>query len=509
MEAGMAEPRKHVDLDQVRRLTHEICDGVVSQEGLDELSALLASSEQAAQEYWSILGIHEELHWDLAGENGRLPFLAEQLSAYAEFTGDAQTDRRPAGRIAWRYLAIAASLLVAALSVLLVSQHFEGQLNLRAAVEKAEHRLQDKVILGSLKSLVPLSRWSVGRPGGNNVGSLQQGDTIYLDAGAAELRFTTNTVAVLESPLVMQLVAVDRVRVIRGSIKVAVAKGAEGFSVETASAEVIDLGTEFAVNVEDGDTDVVVFDGEVDLKVAAVGHSRDAEPVSKRFRAGEAVHVTDDGTLSRIVDVRRSKFDRAGQALRPPVIAEVKDNYVRDDFWSFYEIVPGGMGEDQRCYVDRPHEWNGMNASGMPAYLVGADYVKTFCNDKVTKDLRIDVTLSHAATLYVLFDKRASPPKWLTDAFQPTGDEIGVDEQDFDVWQGVATGPRDLAVGPGNSINRQFSIWRKVVDRPGTVTLGANGLPILVSNEPLDLNAEMAMYGIVAAPLRVKPAATN
>jgi hypothetical protein len=125
--------------------------------------------------------------------------------------------------------------------------------------------------------------------------------------------------------------------------------------------------------------------------------------ITKRFRAGEAVHVNDDGTLSRIVDVRRTRFDGGGETQRQQVIAAVKDNYVREDFWSFYEIVPAGMDEDARAFADRPfHEWNGYEAKGMPSYLVGGDYVKTFNDDKITEDLVIDVNLSRPATLYVL-----------------------------------------------------------------------------------------------------------
>ena len=62
----------------------------------------------------------------------------------------------------------------------------------------------------------------------------------------------------------------------------------------------------------------------------------------------------------------------------------------------------------------------------MPAYLVGGDYVKTFNNDKFSK-IEVYVTLVRPAYLYVLFDKRGVPPKWLRDEFEFTGDDIGVD----------------------------------------------------------------------------------
>jgi hypothetical protein len=158
------------------------------------------------------------------------------------------------------------------------------------------------------------------------------------------------------------------------------------------------------------------------------------------------------------------------------------------------------MGEDQKCYVDRPYEWNGATADGMPGYLVGGDYVKTFCNDKITEDLNIELTLNRAANLYVLFDKRAVPPDWLLHSFEATGDDIGIDETRFDVWKQEPTGKDLLEVGPGNGIERPCSIWRRVVTEAGTVSLGPNGVPIQVPKS-LDLNAEVVMYGIVAVPI--------
>ena len=59
----------------------------------------------------------------------------------------------------------------------------------------------------------------------------------------------------------------------------------------------------------------------------------------------------------------------------------------------YYEIVPGGMREDAVAFVDRDYQWNGVDAKGIPSYLVGGDYVKTFNDDKVAQNLVITVTL--------------------------------------------------------------------------------------------------------------------
>jgi ferric-dicitrate binding protein FerR (iron transport regulator) len=496
----MAEPNDGFDAERVRRLAQEKCDGILSEEGIDELSQLLASSAHARDEYWQIIAIHAQLQWELGEEPTREGPPAQDPILGVAVAANVDGRHSRAFRSSSWLLGLAACLLVAAFAALLAWRRGDDQ---RPPVAAADEQRANSV-LGTLTELVPQSNWSVGRAGGNNIGSLQQGDTIYLDAGAAELRLITKTVAVLESPLVMQLVSVDRVRVIRGNIKVDVAKGAEGFSVETASAEVIDLGTEFAVNVKDGNTDVVVYDGQVDLKVAATDVSQqDSDRITKRFRAGEAVHVTNDGTLSRIVDVRRTRFGaEGGESRANQVIMAVRDNYDRDDFWSFYEIVPGGMNEDARAFVDRPfHEWNGYTSEGMPSYLVGADYVKTFNDDKVTEDLVIDVTLSRPATLYVLLDPRVLPPPWLLESFENTGDIVGLDEAPYypDKPEHITNG--EPQVGAGNGINRVFKIWKREVRNGGVVSLGPNGRR---ADDPQGLplgEIKANMYAIVAVPL--------
>jgi hypothetical protein len=173
------------------------------------------------------------------------------------------------------------------------------------------------------------------------------------------------------------------------------------------------------------------------------------------------------------------------------VISEVHDNIERMSTLNYYEIVHQGMREDALAFVDREaHQWNGVDATGMPAYLVGGDYVKTFNNDKFNHEIRVAVKLAVPAHLYVLFDNRLPIPRWLQEGFRDTGDDIGLDTGPFfskGAWQNK-TPP---GVGPGVSVEDTFSVWVKVVPEPGTVFLGSTEAPVLEPN----------MYGIVAVPM--------
>jgi hypothetical protein len=350
-------------------------------------------------------------------------------------------------------------------------------------------------ILGRLTALAPDSRWSFGRRSARNSPDVILGDTLSIDVGAVALRLSNNVVAQMRAPMVLRVISVEHVRLLQGRIQVDVPKGAEGFSVDTATAEILDLGTSFSVEVVDEGTDLIVHQGEVDLKVAGASvenQQRGAE--AKRFRGGEAVRVHVDGTLSRIVNVQAtdmltSDAAQSGKSL----VASVKDNLIRDDMWSFYEIVPGGLAEDAKAFVDRPHQWNGATAEGLPGYLVGADYVKTFNDDKITPELLIQLELKGPSTVYVFLDKRLTPPPWLVERFSDTGDVIGIDETGDE--QANPTG-----LGPGVSIDQTLSVWKLNAEHGGVVYLGPNGNPAPYDKAPV-IFVPSNMYGIAVVSL--------
>ena len=72
----------------------------------------------------------------------------------------------------------------------------------------------------------------------------------------------------------------------------------------------------------------------------------------------------------------------------------------------YYRIVHRGFDDDGPAYVDRNHEWNGLDGRRPPRIPPGADYIMPFNEDKWIKDLQMTVEVARAATLYVFFDNR-------------------------------------------------------------------------------------------------------
>jgi hypothetical protein len=140
-------------------------------------------------------------------------------------------------------------------------------------------------------------------------------------------------------------------------------------------------------------------------------------------------------------------------------------------------IVVGGLVPGALSYVDRSAFWE-----VIPAYLLGADYIKTENDDKLDGNVleQYSVTLGTSGYLHVFVDQRLGAPSasnlltWLTDSTVVTG---GFSKSGNVVLQDFPT------FGDFN-----FDVWSAFVT-PGTYNLGAQA------------NASSSFYGIAATPI--------
>jgi hypothetical protein len=333
--------------------------------------------------------------------------------------------------------------------------------------------------------------WAEGAVQFNEWALVRPGDSLQIKSGGINLFLSGGGELLIQGPADVRYVSPQRVFARQGKLAARIGPGAIGFRVQTPHANVIDRGTSFGVSV-DGEkhTSVVVYQGNVDLDVLSGN-----EHLQRRLAAGEGLSVDAHGQLSRITTVESSEF------LEPPkvqlagdqtgrLIMAVSDNVQSLKTAKYYRVIPHGFREDCQAYVDRMHEWNGIDRRGLPPFLLGGDYVMTYNDDKIASEIEIAVTLSQPANVFVLIDDRISPPEWLKRDFEDTNWDVGSDEG----W-----GDRiiDVAAGPGQSVEHVFSVWRRNVPEPTTVILGA------VSHEspPPAVDVKRSMYGIVVTPL--------
>jgi hypothetical protein len=310
---------------------------------------------------------------------------------------------------------------------------------------------------------------------------------LEIEAGLLTLRFRSGPTVTFRGAASLRIESDMLIRLERGQATAHVPHWAKGFTIETADVKVVDLGTQFGVMASgESATDVVIFEGEVDIRPTG-----GRENIQKRLVQGQAARVGRDGAIDRIAEVygdTKNGWSTATDSGEPTsVFASVRDNIPPPggtDYFYFCQISPRGLQEDAPAYVDRrQHQWNGVTAAGLPEFLLGADYCRTFNDYRYMSYLEIVVKLARPANLYVFIDDRVPTPDWVLERFENTGVKIGLDE-------GPDEGIPDhrTAVGPGNSIDNVFTVWRRRCEGGEVVRLGG-----------LETRADArAMYGIAA-----------
>ena len=120
---------------------------------------------------------------------------------------------------------------------------------------------------------------------------------IILESGITAIEFYSGARVILEGPAILELTSENSAILREGRIRAQVPPQACGFSVSTPQIEVIDLGTEFGMNIEeDGHlTEVHCFSGLVDIYEDAMSQNPKA---LRSLESGEMAR-TDRGDTSR------------------------------------------------------------------------------------------------------------------------------------------------------------------------------------------------------------------
>lgn len=153
------------------------------------------------------------------------------------------------------------------------------------------------------------------------VGQAVEAGRVKLAAGLLQFTLRNGVVITLQGPASLDLIDEGRAFLFDGAAVVKVPKGMSGFRLDTATTEVLDLGTEFAVRAGNGAaTDVQVYDG-------AVIANRTGGGFPTRLEAGEAARFGSAADLNpRPIPFVEGRFIRNTSVSRP-----IEDHRHRDD----------------------------------------------------------------------------------------------------------------------------------------------------------------------------------
>lgn len=503
------------DEDDLFRRLHDLAvaelDGVATPAQKSELKSLLRDEPVARRLYVEFIQDTAHLRWSFAHTTISVEDAQLALDPVTTevWNGDFDGERPPTRlTIRWAaYFGIAASALIGAgVYLWTVFPRDASQPNDQPVVEAVEPAPTTEGVAvphveipanaaASAEKVATLRRsvnavWS-GPGEVPEMSRLHVGQVVALDSGQVEMIFDSGVEVVLKGPAHFEIRSALNAYSRRGTISARVGPEGKGFTIDTPSARVVDLGTEFGIDVAaDGDTEVAVFKGSVDLRVGAVSG---VAAVRQMLEQGEAIRIGVNGCIHRIMSIASDRFPISaplssdGNPLEP-IIGDVADSIRAGDSNKFYRIVRCGLREDSLAFGDRGHQWNAVSPAGLPLDLDGAEYVMPFNDDKFFSDLEILVTINRPANLYVFYSDSMAPPEWLKERFIDTGVNIGLDEE-----KSIYHRRYKLGVGAGESVDTVCSIWKQEIRQPGVVSLGA----VRIHRRSAGYN----MYGVAATPL--------
>jgi hypothetical protein len=203
-----------------------------------------------------------ELAGDRPSSGLRQRILAE---AFPEPAAEPRDSRPHLGR-RWAWLAVAAA---AAVLLLGLGVMFRGGGEDTATVSGVRDPYLAVVIDQS-----PDARWA-GKDAPRGLGHALGRARARLESGEATLQLDNGVELLLRGPAELELHSVDHATLYRGKLSARVPKGAVGFRVDAPGVNVVDLGTEFSVVVDEtGNPRVHVFKGKVRAALPALPESR-------------------------------------------------------------------------------------------------------------------------------------------------------------------------------------------------------------------------------------------
>jgi hypothetical protein len=161
-------------------------------------------------------------------------------------------------------------------------------------------------------------RWEPGDSTALEEGSVVPLGRLHFRSGRLTLAFFSGVSLSVEGPADLELLAADRVFCHHGKLRARVPHGAEGFTVLGAGYEVVDLGTEFALNLPKpgGKSVMMVFEGEAAVSVLG----KDGRSVrGALLETRQSVEVDPDAGRIQEVPAQPEAFIPLGQFVRAPL----------------------------------------------------------------------------------------------------------------------------------------------------------------------------------------------
>ncbi len=256
-----------INLMDPGQLVDDLLDGTISKDDFGRLEALLESDAGARATYYDRLHLHSALEIS-AEESPIIAFPSQKRSR-------------------WLWVARMAAAIAVLGSVAWIGW-FSGRSN---EVVLAEPAASGFAVIADQAN----ATWNLSR------GDLIPDGPVTLEEGTVQLELFSGVTVMIEGEATFEVLSAMEMRVDHGQIRALVPPLAEGFRISTATGRVVDLGTEFAINVQNTYADLHIIDGEIEW-----------HPNNKAMRPmkeGESMRWNADGHMEALPFASQSVAD--------------------------------------------------------------------------------------------------------------------------------------------------------------------------------------------------------
>jgi hypothetical protein len=376
----------HIPQKSLRNLLEGYCDDTLSPEETARLDTLLADDADARRQFCEFVGLHAQLWCRL-----RLPDLAVAVPvAASELEIDSELavvidSNRPARSLAASFrlpaklrraamwASLAAGMMFALYFVAISWDLLWPSRNSQLVVAEPGSEKSNGLTPGQrgLKARAVASQRVL--PAQDHVENstrmpIHSGEIQRAETGLVELAFDQGATAIIEAPAQWTVINGNRMILSRGRLVATVPPRASGFAVETPYATIIDIGTQFGVQVDDdAQADVSVLQGLV--QVQPKGQSRED---ATRLTAGQSAVLSSGQVKVNQSSPEQEKFTNILKQSAPPTKGRGYRVLFHYRFGGEAGAQAGQIAAEKVLSSEAADEFNVLTRVGEPTYAAAA-----------------------------------------------------------------------------------------------------------------------------------------
>ncbi len=342
--------RLHAASEELLTLIAATCDGRAEQEQFERLEQLLDGDRAAQQLLLDFYQLQADLQLRERAAHSTHLLLTQLRQAEPASRPDVLPSLSSGP---WQRFLMPAAMMVALIAffwtALLVTVG-----GWRPTREEATASRVQRPTLAARLTRVEASRWR-GKESTLFAGAfLPEGRLLELESGLAEIRFHDGALVLLQGPAALRIESSQAALLAHGRLVAQVPREAAGFTLQTHAAEIVDLGTSFAVEVGDTQTtEVFVQTGKV-----AVRQRGGAANEELLLTAGQGSRIAPGKPASFVGQVAPSVYERFVWRLRKPgdTFRVVQNKETSDDELGFSAARDDLVNHDSPFLARVSHE---------------------------------------------------------------------------------------------------------------------------------------------------------